>query len=68
MPASETTITVESALAELRELFPDVEIQFTARVNAQGWRVWLGLRGGNFYGTTLSEAMAQVRTWKESQQ
>ena len=59
--------TVEEALKELRDDFPDVAIQLTARVSGTGWRVWLGLRGGNFYGSTLSQAMAQVRKWKEEQ-
>lgn len=60
-------LTVEDARTELRE-FPDMEIQLTVRARTAGWRVWLGLRGGNFYGSTLSDCMAQIRAWKHSQE
>lgn len=61
-----TEQSVEDCLKELRE-FPDVEIRFTARANSQGWRVWVGLRGGNFYGPTLDQAMEEFRQWHAEQ-
>ena len=68
---TETELTVEAALAELREMFPtesygSIEGTFFDEI---GLRVRIGLRDANrhFSAPTLSECMAQVRKWKESQ-
>jgi hypothetical protein len=55
--------TVEECLSELSPMFPDVEIQSTTNARGTSWRIWLGMRGGNQYGSTLSKAMDQVRQW-----
>lgn len=75
-------LTVQSALKELQEMFPDeffrIEIHQCAQVDENGniwWRekyanIMMLSRGlDNFPSKpTLSEAMAQVHAWKESQQ
>jgi hypothetical protein len=55
---------VEAALAELIPTFPDAEIVSTTNARGTSWRIWLGMRGGNQYGESLDEAMAQVKQWK----
>lgn len=68
---------VESALAELQEMFPDTTLQVD--ISAWHWtkdgdaadfeteaKVVVGFEHcKTFYALTLSEAMAQVRKWKE---
>ena len=60
-------VTVESCIAELREMFPDIEMAHYDILNRQlilhlpdQWIKY-------FSGDSISEAMAQVRKWKESQ-
>jgi hypothetical protein len=75
--------TVESALAELREMFPD-RLRFFINIE-QDSRWWIcadddgeGERGIHDYSininsmprgksTSLTDAMAQVKKWRESQ-
>jgi hypothetical protein len=59
--------TVEECLSELGPMFPDVEIQSITNARGTSWRIWLGMRGGNQYGATLPEAMAEVRNWHKEQ-
>jgi hypothetical protein len=63
---AEAELPVESALKELREMFPDVEIHLTVNTRGTSWRIWLGMRGGNQYGSSLDDAMNQVRAWSKS--
>jgi hypothetical protein len=49
---------VAKALAELREMFPG---EFISATN------WLQIGVRHWGGSTLSEAMAKVREWKEQQ-
>lgn len=83
MPTPETTITVESALAELREMFPGKgnkwqfisirkqEFIDTYMPHVARRRVQIHIGNGqsppSCEAETLDEAMAQVRRWKESQ-
>ena len=75
--------TVEAALIELREMFPDAKFvtisgDYTSRYDHQlkvSTRIqvggnWKTETGGRFFtsASTLAEAMDQVRKWKESQQ
>jgi hypothetical protein len=83
---TETEITVEAALTELREMFPRhyCSIQYEGRlVLLMGWKLKgietvarIRITSATVEDTmppveadadTLSEAMAQVRKWKESQ-
>jgi len=77
---ADTDITVEQALAELREMFPvtkertwmiEVGIQDLASdffVGRSIQRYVVSLREGDhvFYGESLADCLAQVRQWKES--
>ena len=75
--------TVEDALRALREMFPDAKFvtisgDYTSRFDQQlimSTRIqiggnWKTETGGRFFTSahTLTEAMDQVRKWKESQQ
>lgn len=83
MPTDKTTeLTVEDAIQELRDMFPNerfrVEVSQRAQLNEDGEIKWLesyacilqlsrGLEG--FYDApTLEESLESVRKWKESQQ
>lgn len=74
-------LTVEEALEELREMFPDMTLQVD--VSAWYWRkdgddaeaerdtkITVGLFGGSkvFHAATSSDCMAQVRAFKQSQE
>lgn len=70
---SMTELTVEDCLKELREMFPD-----TAFISVKNHAIYQGsinhqpqadiqIEDRGFRCTTLSEAMAHVRAWKESQ-
>jgi hypothetical protein len=74
---TEVALTVEDALAELREMFPTLSsaIDFryfqrgdekTIRVDAEVGNCVVG-DGKRFRGATLAEAMQQVHDWKEKQ-
>lgn len=68
----EPNFTIEQALAELREMFPYGPIGFDIREVCQRLDVVIvidGVQRGSAYNSTnaLSEAMAQVRKWKEEQ-
>lgn len=78
MTTPDTSITVESCLAELREMFPDKviflkdEIEWWADDIQPCRATVIGIdyppsKGRQFTGDTLSDCMAQVRRWKESQ-
>ena len=71
MPTSETTITVESALAELREMCPYEP--FTIWIHGAAKRLDVeiiidGVRRASVYNSErgLEEAMAQVREWRRN--
>jgi hypothetical protein len=63
-------LTVEMALAELKEMFPSVmrwQISCYSNGDARHWRlssVATPLIGGD----SLTDCMAQIRKWKESTQ
>lgn len=69
---------VESALAELREMFPhrDIQVswsgwswQYPSQYFKDGYKAKIEIGAiTKFTGDTLSEAMAQARVCKESQQ
>lgn len=76
--ACETSITVESCLAELREMVPDKVIFI--QDNVEWWADdvepcratvisidYPPSKQAKFTGDNLADAMAQVRAWKESQ-
>jgi hypothetical protein len=73
MPNTDKELTVESCLAELRELFP-AEQHIGIRITL-GWfapnntekLARIVVSRYEWFGKTLNEAMAQVRAWKESQ-
>lgn len=64
--STETETKTETALAELRIMFPDLLISIRVRDYAKA-REWFIDVGFVFQGLTLEECMAQVRKWKESQ-
>ena len=61
----------ESALAELREMFPDrqvsVDVSFPEYRNRKRYYIQVGVNGEDFHASTLSRCMAQVHKWKASQ-
>jgi len=64
------TPDVEGAMIELRDLFPNaaVSVQFSSADLSGHLRFWCYLRRKNkiiAHGSTLTEAMNQVREWKE---
>lgn len=63
--------TVESALLELRELFPDrqvsVDVSFPEYSNRERYYIQVGVNGQDFRAKTLRSCMAQVKKWQESQ-
>lgn len=68
MPNPDKELTVEECLAELREMFPDIELAYYDLLNRQlilhlpdQWIKY-------FAGSSIAEAMVQVRAWKASQQ
>jgi hypothetical protein len=71
------TITIELALAGVREMFPDLQIivgvrdcgeqTITRLGHEREYFIQVGLNGEDFNCPTLSDCMAQVRKWKESQ-
>lgn len=63
-------ITVEQALEELREVFPDrwVQVEVSERPGARVFMVRVyGKPRQGFWLPSLAECMAQVRSWKASQ-
>lgn len=70
---SNKDLTVEEALKELRELFPTNELFIVElidnRIEPPEWYISIYSQPSNckVSGPTLSEAMDQVRKWKESQ-
>lgn len=60
-------LTVETALAELEQMFPNYLVSITAS-SFEGKQVWTVLAGYAFKGETLSVAMSEARAWKHSQQ
>lgn len=70
-------LTVESALAELREMFPDVQIAIgvrdcgeetvTVRGTQREWSIQIGMNGQDFDADTLDLALQAVRDWREKQ-
>ena len=70
---TETSITVESCLAELQEMFPDASF-ISAKTHAIYQRNWthrpqadVQVEDKGFRRGTLAECMTEVRAWKESQ-
>jgi hypothetical protein len=64
-PRAQTGLTVEAALKELRELFPDVEQAYYDFLTQQ---IVLHLPGEwiKYFGGNLDEAMQKVRAWAKS--
>lgn len=63
-------LTVEEALNQLREMFPDgvdYEIKFGNWLVPVQVLLWREMTSHTFSAETLSECMAQVRAWKEPQ-
>ena len=62
-------LTVEDALKQLREMFPDKWHEIKVSWHLGRYWYWIAVYGKprQGEGVTLGEAMAQVRTWKESQ-
>jgi hypothetical protein len=75
--ASGPAITVEDVLAELREMFPDLQIivsvrdcgeeTLTVRGKAIEYSIQVGMNGHDFDADTLAESLQAVRDWKEKQ-
>ena len=67
-------LSVESALAELREMFPDTWIELQQRYTystfsrERSGHVFIQIDKKGIVGATLELAMQAVREWKESQQ
>ena len=63
--------TVEAALTELREMFPDrqliVDVMVPEYGNKKSYGIQVGANGYDFKGPTLQRCMAQVKKWRESQ-
>lgn len=57
--------TVESALAELRRLFPDrqvsVDVSYPEYSNKKHYYIQVGANGEDFHGKRLKGCMAQVK-------
>jgi hypothetical protein len=68
---AEVEITVESALAELQQMFPDrqvsVDVSFPEYSTKKRYYIQVGVNGHDFHAATLIKCMAQVRAWKDSQ-
>jgi len=73
-PPAPAELTVEQALAELREMFPNewlITIDKSWKAKAEycdeSQSVRIGLRATNrhFMGATLTEVMVRIREWKE---
>lgn len=67
-------LTVEQCLKELREMFPDQTCEVSFRTAGLGFVKVTAWENGAIpkqrhseFADTLSEAMAQVRAWKEQQ-
>lgn len=75
----ETSITVESCLAELREMWPNCSLEIVTRVSTGFYkhpeqRFDIGVISTDYMfnervdgAVSLDEAMAQFRAWKKSQ-
>lgn len=69
---------IAAALAELRSMFPGLQIivsvrdcgdeTATLRGTALEYSIQVGINGEEFDADTLAEVMAAVRAWKEQQQ
>ena len=75
---AEVEITVEAALAELREMFPNASYELDisdfygvaadrSAYHYQEFAVYLGLSKIGGTSATLTDCMAQVRAWKSTQ-
>ena len=62
-------LTVEQALRELRRMLPQHLAEIRTLSKSDGWRrIGIRVQGQpEFVAATLTEAMALVRAWKESQ-
>jgi hypothetical protein len=62
--------TVESALAELRKLFPhhqvSVDMSYPEYSKKRWYYIQVGVNGQDFHAPTLRNCMAQVKKWRES--
>lgn len=78
MPTPETSITVESCLAELREMFPRTPVRLSVRqdfvINGAARDpndvyIHIGHERDSVYfeDAELADLMSQIREWKESQ-
>lgn len=75
MPADNTELTVEQALAELREMFPKRWIAITATIYSArahsvkvNWTISIDQVVDDLEGATLIECMAQARAWRKVSQ
>jgi hypothetical protein len=69
---AEVEITVEAALAELREMFPrryvSIKHYWSHADAVPGLRYLIGIESaGNWKEQSLADCMAQVRAWKDLQ-
>ena len=64
-----TELTVETALLELRKMFPDrqvsVDVSFPEYGDTKSYYIQIGVNGQDFHAPTLKGCMAKVRKWKE---
>ena len=70
MPTNtDTELTVEAALAELRDLFPGKMIDVGLRVGPNAQYAVISVFAASFQRSapTLAEAMQKVRAWKGQQ-
>lgn len=69
-PTVNSEPTVEEALNELREMFPDdvdYEIRFGNWLVPVQVLLWREMNSRTFSGPTLNDCMAQVRKWYKEQ-
>jgi hypothetical protein len=63
------TETAESALDELRKMFPDrqvsVDVSFPEYGNKKRYYIQVGENGQDFHAETLSRCMEMVRKWRK---
>jgi hypothetical protein len=63
--------TVETALKDLRKLFPrhqvSVDVSYPEYSNKKQYYIQVGVNGQDFHAPTLRSCMAQVKKWRESQ-
>lgn len=77
LTTTDSSLTVEQCLAELREMFPRLFGRITRQDNEHASAVYIslhrrespasGLLVFTGVGSTLNEAMAQVRKWQQEQ-